>query len=303
MHKHKKILLDFLENAKLRGFDVKPVNVLRTNTYLINNSNVLVRTASDLGRRYFFGLNYINAEEIYNLDNSFVAFICGNIENIVFLPTDILIKHLPQISHDRNGEYKINFTRELNLVLSGRGNRLDCSTFINNWELIESPPIAKSKPESAEKSIHSLIQGRLIEIGNIRGFDTYCPDKSKLFNKNKIKDLITLKECPQVQYSDYDSLRKIDVLWFRKVNNGYFPEYAFEVEITTGVWSGFGRLATLREYSSRLYIITNEEKRFRQVSNTFPEMQKKYIHVIPENVGLLYSAEKNLIELRKDLRL
>lgn len=105
---------------------------MRTNTFNIGNANVLVRTASDLGKRYFFGLNYINAEEVYNLDNSFIAFICGDIEQVIFVPTDILISHLHEISHDRNGEYKINFTRDLFLVLKGRNNKLDCSNYLNN---------------------------------------------------------------------------------------------------------------------------------------------------------------------------
>lgn len=303
MRRHKKLLLEFLEVAKSHGFKVEPIKVLRTNTFSLNNSNVLVRTASDLGKRYFFGLNYINAEEIYNLDNSFVAFICGDINKTVFLPTDILVKHLPQISHDRNGEYKINITRDLELVLSGRGNRLDCSEYINNWNIISNPPSTKDNPQSAEESIHSVLQGRLIEIGNIRGYETFCPDKSKKFNRQKLQKITTLKECPKLQYSDYKSLRKIDVVWFREVSKGYYPDYAFEVEITTGVWSGFGRLASLQDYSTKMYIITNEDKRYQQVANSFPELRSRYIHIIPDNIGLLYSAEKNLIELRKNINL
>ena len=135
--KPQKVLIDkFLQKAEIQGINVNPIRVLRTNTYSVGSANVLVRTASDLGHRYFFGLNYINAEEVYNLDNSFVAFICGDIEKMVLIPTDVLISHLPEISHDRNGEYKINFTRDLQLVLKGRNHRLDCSPYVNNWDLL-----------------------------------------------------------------------------------------------------------------------------------------------------------------------
>lgn len=303
MKKHEKLLSDFLEKAKSKEFEVNRVNILRTNTFALNNSNVLVRTASDLNKRYFFGLNYINAEEIYNLNNSFIAFICGSSDKVVFLPSNILVKHLPQISHDRNGEYKINFTRDLNLVLSGKDNQLDCSEYINNWELLSDPPEQKTILKSAEESIHTLIQGRLVEIGNIRGYHTFCPDKSKRFNNKQIKEFTSLNECPELQFTEQKSLDKIDVLWFRRLNKGYYPDYAFEVEITTGIWSGFGRLATLQEYATRLYVITNEKQRFKQVSNSFPQLQDKFINIIPENVGLLYSAEKNLIVLRNSLNL
>ena len=131
-----KLLLQFLDKAKLLNAEVEPIKVLKTNTSKIGKASILIRTASDLGKRFFFGINYINAEEIYNLDNSFIAFICGSIDQTVFIPADILIKHLPQISHDRNGEYKINFSRDLNLVLKGKRNLLDCSGYINNWDSV-----------------------------------------------------------------------------------------------------------------------------------------------------------------------
>lgn len=303
MKPQKELIERFLQKVNTKGIEVNPIRVLRTNTYSVGNTNVLVRTASDLGHRYFFGLNYINAEEVYNLDNSFVVFICGDIEKIILIPTDVLISHLPVISHDRNGEYKINFTRDLQLVLKGRNRRLDCSPYINNWNLLTGAISKNYTSVKPEESIHSVIQGRLIDIGNIRGYSTYCPDKSKTFNKIKLGEMIALDECPKLQFSDYELLRKIDVLWFRKANTGYYPAYGFEVEISTGVWSGFGRLATLRDYDTHSYIVTNEDKKFKQVVTQFPEIKSRFIHVIPDQVGLLYSAEKNLIAMRQEFNL
>lgn len=299
----KTLLLEFLEIAKSKNQNVEPIKILRVNAFQIGSANVLVRIASDLGKRYFFGLNYISAEEIYNLSNSFIAFVCGNSQRIVILPAEILIKLLPQISHDRNGEYKINFTRELSIVLKGRGNHYDCSQFVNNWDILKSSSFAKEISVDPAESIHTVVQGRLLEIGNIRGFKTYCPDKSKTFNRNRLDNIATLENCPSLQYTEYDILRKIDVIWFRDTNGDYYPEYAFEVEYSTGIWSGFGRLATLREYNTKLYIVTYDINKLKQVKNSFPEVRNRYIHVIPEQVGLLYSAEKNLIQMRKEFNL
>ena len=95
MKPQKELIEKFLQSAKTRGIKISPIRVLRTNTYSVGNANVLIRTASDLGQRYFFGLNYINAEEVYNLDNSFVAFICGNMDKTLIIPTDVLISRLP----------------------------------------------------------------------------------------------------------------------------------------------------------------------------------------------------------------
>ena len=303
MKESKRLFNEFLEEAFIQNGNSKPEKLLRANAFRIGNSNVLIRIASDYGKRYFFGLNYITAEEMYNLSNSFIAFVCGSLDKIVFIPTKILINLLPEISHDRNGEYKINFTRELNLVLKGHQNQLNCTDYLNNWDILHSSSFSKSKYINPIESFHTVIQGRLIDIGNIRGYETYSPDKSKKFNDRRLDSFTSIQTCPTLQYTDYNSLRHIDVIWFRKTNNDLYPQYAFEVEFSTGVWSGFGRLSTLREYQTKLFIITHDDKKFKQVSNSFPDMSDKIISVTPDNVGLLYSAEKNLIQMREDFKI
>jgi len=295
----------FLEQAKQFNTNVELIKVLKSRTYSIGTSNVLVRAASEGNRRYFFGLNYLTVEEIANLDNPFIAFICGSLDKVIIIPAKILFKHLPQISHDRNGEYKICIDRDLNIVLAGKGNRIDCTQFINNWQLLLVPPIINEENKNTvEDSLHSVLQGRLIEIGNIRGFNTYCPNKSWKFNDKKLEELITLKKCPELQFSDNNLLRNIDVLWFRPKGDNFIPEYAFEVEISTGVWSGFGRLATLIDYSNvGLYIVSNDSKKYYQVLRSLCENANRYHFIANESLGDLYAAEKNLKELRYEVGL
>jgi hypothetical protein len=295
----------FLEQAKQFNTNVELIKVLKSRTYSIGTSNVLVRAASEGNRRYFFGLNYLTVEEIANLDNPFIAFICGSLDKVIIIPAKILFKHLPQISHDRNGEYKINIDRDLNIVLAGKGNRIDCTQFIKNWQLLLVPPIINEENKNTvEDSLHSVLQGRLIEIGNIRGFNTYCPNKSWKFNDKKLEELITLKNCPKLQFSDYNLLRNIDVLWFKLKGDNFIPEYAFEVEISTGVWSGFGRLATLIDYSNvGLYVVSNDSRKYDQVLRSLCENANRYHFIANENLGDLYAAEKNLKELRYEIGL
>ncbi|HNA91992.1 MAG TPA: hypothetical protein PK695_09050 [Chitinophagaceae bacterium] len=296
----------FLEMAKHFNANVELIKVLKSRTYKIGEANVLVRASSDGNRRYFFGINYITVEEIANLENPFIAFICGSVERTIIIPAKLLFKHLHQISHDRNGEYKINIDQDLNIVLSGRGNRLECKTFINNWNLLLSPPIFEEneKPKTVEESLHSVLQGRLLEIGNIRGYQTFCPDKSRKFNDKNLEEISTLKTCPELQFSDYDLLRQIDVIWFKPRGNNFIPEYAFEVELSTGVWSGVGRMATLMDYSNvGLYVIANDSKKYSQVINSFTEYQNRYKFIANDLVGELYSAELNLKQLRIDIGL
>lgn len=295
----------FLEKAKELNANVELLKVLKSRTYRIGEANVLVRAASVGNRRYFFGINYIAVEELANLENPFIAFVCGSVEKTVIIPAKLFFSYLPKISHDRNGEYKINIDSDLNIVLSGRNNRLNCKDFINTWEFLLNPPKIKSvELNSVEESLHSIIQGRLIEIGNIRGFHTYCPNKSKRFNEKKLEEISSLKSCPELQFSDYNLLRQIDVMWFKNRGNNFVPEFAFEVEMSTGVWSGVGRMATLLDYINvGLYVIGNDKKKFLQVVNAFSEHKDRYRFMDNDSIGQLYTAEINLRELRDEIGL
>ncbi len=289
----------FLERAKTLKTNVEPVKVLKARVYQIAEANVLIRAASEGDKNYFFGINYITIEEIANLDNPFIAFICGNIEQTVIIPAQLFFNQLPKISHDRNGEYKINIDKKLNIVLKGRSNRFDCSQFINAWNLLLYPSNISEPRNTAEESLHSILQGRLIEIGNIRGFRTYSPNKSKKFNKRYLSEISTLEKCPELQFTEYEVLRQIDVLWFKEKGKHLIPESAFEVELTTGTWSGVGRLGTLIDYANvNLYIISSDLKRFKQAMQSFIEFQNRYHYVPLEQLGDLYSAELHLKELR-----
>jgi hypothetical protein len=290
---------DFLRKAREFSTDVDLIRILRARAYRIGEASVLIRAASGSRGRYFFGLNYIHAEEVANLDNPFFAFVCGSIENTLIIPAHILIAQLPHISHDRNGEYKINIDTQLNIVLAGRGNRLDASPYINAWELLASPPAIVGEKNTAEQSYHSVLQGRLLVIGNIRGYQTFCPNKSKKFNNVMLGELASLRSCPDLQFSDYDVLRQIDVLWFREKGRNLLPQCAFEIELSTGTWSGVGRMATLLDYATtRLYVISNDNRRYEQVMHSYADFKSHYRFVQTEALGELYAAELSLRDIR-----
>jgi hypothetical protein len=294
---------EFIEKLKKLAPDVDPIKVLRARAYEIPNANFLIRAATlAKNGRYFFGLNYINAEEVANLENSFFVFICGSIEQSLIIPSSFLIDKLPSISHDRNGEYKINFDASLQLILNGRNNRIECTEYINAWNLLSSP--TKTVKTTVEESYHSVLQGRLLEIGTIRGYQTFCPNKSKVFNGKPLGQIATLNTCPDLQFSDYNLLRQIDVLWFREKAEKYIPEYAFEVELSTGTWSGVGRLATLLDYSNtNLYVVSDESQKYNQVIRSFADYKSRYKHIATYLIGELYAAERNLRELRFEIGL
>lgn len=294
------LLSSFLQQARTFFGDVEPVKVLRSNTYRVGNAHVLARVAADTGK-YFFGLNYINAEEVANLENAYVAFVCGGIEHCLIVPINALMPLLPHISHDRNGEFKINITHDFELALKGRGKRHSLASYLNNWESLKAASPLTPGSASAEQSFHTVLQGRLIEIGNNRGLQTYSANKSKTFNSIPLQKLTTLEKCPTLQFANYETLRNIDVVWFRETGSHLYPHSAFEIELSTGIWSGVGRLATLREYTTSLVVVSSELKRFDQVMQSQPEIRNRFRNVLPEHIGVLYMAESRLRQLRQEI--
>lgn len=83
------LVLGFLEKAKEFQASVELLRVLKSRTYKIGEANVLIRASSEGNRRYFFGINYITIEEIANLENPFIAFICGSVEKTVIIPAKL----------------------------------------------------------------------------------------------------------------------------------------------------------------------------------------------------------------------
>jgi len=84
------LVAQFLERAKGLQVSIELIKVLKSRTYHFGEANVLVRAASEGNRTYFFGLNYLTVEKIANLDNPFIAFICGSIEKVIIIPAKFL---------------------------------------------------------------------------------------------------------------------------------------------------------------------------------------------------------------------
>ena len=65
-------------------------------------------------------------------------------------------------------------------------------------KIIEYHP-PKELPQKVEKKAqfkHEEIEGMLIELGNLLGFDTYCADKSKIYNGTPLSEITSLKNIP-----------------------------------------------------------------------------------------------------------
>ncbi|MDD5638575.1 MAG: hypothetical protein PHO28_01555 [Candidatus Pacebacteria bacterium] len=112
--------------------------------------------------------------------------------------------------------------------------------------------------EDLEIESHEEAEAILLLLGNLLGFDTYTPDKSKEVMGQNLGDIATLNELSYFgSETIMDSAQHIDVVWVKDE----WPEYFFEVENTTGVTDGLLRIYRVAaKLSAKCFIIAPPDK-------------------------------------------
>ena len=179
------------------------------------------------------------------------------------------------------------------------------------------PPVRTVRiadPTVFQTRTHDQVQHLLIRLGLAVGCDVWVArnDRSKVVAGQKFSDL-TLQALPRLGFeqSTLQIVELIDVLWLK----GSAIKAAFEVEHTTGVYSGLLRMADLvteqPNTSFELFIVASEKRREKVVKEinrpTFSRLPKplpdicKYIPFerLPEKVrnaeGLAGYVQYNVI--------
>ncbi len=168
----------------------------------------------------------------------------------------------------------------------------------NYLDKLPTSPKPQSKEQEKEQT-HYSIQGMLLEIGNMEGFDTYSPNKSAIFENKPLLQIMTLSEFPNFTYSNVvQSVRFIDVLWF---NDRGFPKFTFEVEITPQFRNSLLKFTELRDFYTTFYVIAeaeNQDKYDREISRSvFREIKRRCLFKTCAQVRDMYlkSIEKQSV--------
>lgn len=125
---------------------------------------------------------------------------------------------------------------------------------------------------------HGAAQGMLTVVGNAYGYETFVSRRdqnTRTFQANRLSEFITVFECPTVATGpNQRKIREIDVIWLGEDDEGLYPVYAFEVEMTTGVKDGLDRLLKIPErINTALFVIGPSEKErvlFDKFTNQLP---------------------------------
>jgi len=145
-------------------------------------------------------------------------------------------------------------------------------------------------PEIDVKKLrHYDIQGILLELGNLLGYDTYVADRAKKYKSTTLGNLAPLKEIPEFTYRRLlDTVKNIDVIWFKEE----FPKFCFEIEHTTGVTMGLLRLYQIRKITdAKFFIIAPQDI----ISKFKTEISKDPFHQIKERY--IFRSYSQLVEI------
>jgi len=109
---------------------------------------------------------------------------------------------------------------------------------------------------------HSYYQGLLVQLGNLKKFETYIPpqDKNKVFlRKQKLSNLASLSTIYQFTYSDIvKRASTIDVVWF---NERRMPSSVFEVEHSTNIRDSMVKFVELQDFRTDMFIVASQVRK------------------------------------------
>ncbi len=127
-------------------------------------------------------------------------------------------------------------------------------------------------PEQHQQFDHSYFQGLLVEIGNLKRYQTFVPrqDQNKSFLNHRLGNLVSLQALPPFTYPRLvEKASTIDVVW---MNERGFPEAFFEVEHTTNFVSALVKFGEFIDFRVSLHIVADDARQ-RQFEDTISQRQ------------------------------
>lgn len=185
-----------------------------------------------------------------------------------------------------------------------RFTRIGLGVYALTEYLDKLPQVITPKTASEKTSQrHAAVQGMIIEIGNMEGFETYTPDRSKVFTNKELGNIATVKEFPIFTYERIiQSVKFVDVVWF---NERGFPEKVFEVEDSTDFRGSLVKFAELQDFNTTFNLVASAERKTkydREVSKTaFSKIMDRCHFVSYPEIEEYYSASLNYHKVSKSV--
>lgn len=125
-------------------------------------------------------------------------------------------------------------------------------------EIFPTDTIPKSEQEIFN---HSYYQGLLVEIGNLKKYETFVPgqDRNKKFLGKTLAEISSPTDFYQFGYDHIvRKARTVDVCWF---NIRKMPSVLFEVEHSTDIQNSLLKFVELQDYNTNFFIVADKARK------------------------------------------
>jgi len=130
------------------------------------------------------------------------------------------------------------------------------------WALKECKDTLPAQIKEIEKPEfnHTYYQGLLVELGNLKGFETFVPpqDRGKKFMEKPLGEAATVQQLHPFTYPEVvKRAQSVDVIWF---NPRRMPNAFFEVEHTTGFDNSLLRFVHFQDFNIDFRIVASKDR-------------------------------------------
>lgn len=206
-------------------------------------------------------------------------------------PVADLIQHLQFVAN--KGHFGVHFQGGIRKI-----SEADYHTIVEF-----KPPkggVAVKKGQKKEYT-HTLVQGMLLELGNLLGYDTYSADRNREYRNSTLAEIASLESLPDfTSRRILNAVRQIDVIWLQDE----FPICCFEIEHTTDVTKALLRMHQLLRFQTQFFIIGTKslEAKFQAETSKTPFYQHRdrYFFRSYEEVQRFYRQAKRFMDIRTD---
>ncbi len=160
-----------------------------------------------------------------------------------------------------------------------------------------------ASPEQVAKFDHSYYQGLVVEIGNLRKYETFVPkqDRNKKFIDRPLSDIVSVEEIYQFTYPHLVQIAStIDVIWFNELK---MPVAFWEIEHTTNFTNALTKFSKLQDFRSGFYVVSDYRRynAFIKImeSPSFKPIQELVRFVKYEQLAELHAAAKDYSEAER----
>jgi len=150
---------------------------------------------------------------------------------------------------------------------------------------------------------HSYYQGLLVEVGNLKKYETFIPsqDKNKSFLNGKLGDIAAIDTIYRFSFDEtINRARTIDVIWF---NIRKMPAKLFEVEHSTDIYNSLLKFVELQDFYSDYYIVADihrhQEYNKKLTLDAFRPIEKRVKFLSYDDLSALHTKTFEAIAIEE----